>query len=134
MSWQNIKKLQEERAQHLAAIKALRKTADDEKRDLNETEAKTFDELTDKFEKAGTELTRCMKVADFERQSKEELEQRRQQPGRDDLDTPEKRAEAQKLEQRQAFDKFLRNGTAKMSSDEVRALTIQGVGGVVGDR
>lgn len=134
MSWQNIKRLQEERAQHLAAMKAILNTAETEKRDLSDSESKTFDELNGKAEKAAAECQRYEKMSALEKLHKDNLEQRREQPGRDDLDTPEKRAEALKLEQRKQMDMFLRNGVGAIQNLETRALTISGVGGVVGDR
>ncbi len=136
MSWQQIKKLKEERAAIQAEMRAILDKVETEKRSdpnrvITAEENAKFDELSAKDTAKDEERKRYEKLGDFERQSKEELEQRRQQPGRDDLDTPEKRAEAEKLEKRKAMDYFLRHG---YDSTETRALTVSGVGGVVGDR
>ncbi len=136
MSWQRIKALDEEIRQLQADQKAIldkveTETRADANRAMTAEETAKFDELFAKEQAKTGERDRFQKVYKFEQRSKEELEQRRQQPGRDDLDTPEKRAEALKLEQRKAFDHYLRHG---LGGEETRALTVQGVGGVVGDR
>jgi len=58
-------------------------------------------------------------------------EQRGQQPGREDVETPEQEADAKAKEVRAQLDRYLRTGV--LAPVETRALTVSGQG-VVGDR
>src|SRR5690242_14585050 len=130
MSWQQIKKLNEERSEALAKMKLILKKSEDEKRDLNEGEDKEFNELNTKAESLKVQVERYERMYQID---KDATEKRQQLPGRDDLNTPEEAADQKKAEQRAAFDKYLRFGKQEMNPDETRALTVTGAG-VVGDR
>ncbi|MEM6560033.1 MAG: phage major capsid protein [Planctomycetota bacterium] len=133
MSWQTIKRLQEERGQTLADMKTILKTAEDEKRDLSTEEDQKFNDLNTRAEQQKSTIDRYeathrleLDLRDRADRSKDQDEQRF---GREDLNTPEQQADEQAKEQRQQFGRFLR-GT---SPSELRALTVSGTG-VVGDR
>lgn len=130
MNWQQIKKLNEERGQALADMKAILKKAEDEKRDLTAEENTKFDELNTKAEqrKADVDRYETAKRLDTEISQRQQQEQR-QQPGRDDVNTPEQQADERAREYRSQFISFLRGGNPV----ELRALTVSGQG-VVGDR
>jgi HK97 family phage major capsid protein len=132
MSWQIIKRLNEERGEALGQMKALLKVSEDEKRDLTEAENKAFNDLNTKAEQ------RKLDVEKYERTSALEKElaaqgKGEQRAGRDDLNTPEAAVAQKAKEQRAAFDKYLRSGKSELGPEETRALTVTGAG-VVGDR
>jgi HK97 family phage major capsid protein len=126
--WQKIKALKEERGQFLADMKALLKTAQDEKRDLTPEDNTKFDELNTKAEqrKADIERYERAQALEVELGTKPGTEQR---AGRDAIDTPEQQLDEKAKEQRDQFDKYLRGA----SPIELRALTVAGTG-IVGDR
>src|SRR5688572_12687779 len=124
MNWQQIKKLNEERGQALADMKAILKKAEDEKRDLTAEENAKFDELNAKAEqrKADVDRYETAKRLDIEmgqRQQDQRQQEQRQQPGRDDVNTPEQQADERAREYRSQFVSFLRGGNPV----ELRALT-----------
>ena len=135
--WQIIKRLNEERGEALAGMKAILKKAEDEKRDgkardLTPEENTQFDALNTKAEQRKADIDKYERTQTLEtelaKQGKGE-----QRVGRDDLNTPEAAAKQKQTEQRAAFDKYLRCGKNELLPDETRALTVTGAG-VVGDR
>lgn len=133
MSWTIIKRLNEERGQALADMKALLKRAEDDKqRNLTPEENTQFDTLNTKAEQRKADIEK------YERTQAMEIELAKlgkgeQRAGRDDLNTPEQAVAAKAKEQRAAFDKYLRFGKSELAPEETRALTVTG-SGVVGDR
>lgn len=127
--WQKLKQLREERGQFLNDMKGLLKKADDEKRDLTAEENTRFDELNGKAEARKADIERYERAQALEAELADKGEQRQQQPGREDVNTPEQRADEAAKEYRSQFVKFLRGGNPL----ELRALTVSGQG-VVGDR
>lgn len=123
--WQKIKALREERGQFQADMKAIMKTAEDEKRDMTAEESTKFDELHGKFEARNQDISRYERLQSNDAQLADKGEQR---AGRDDINTPEQADEVAK-EYRSQFGKFLRGA----SPLELRALTVSGQG-VVGPR
>lgn len=128
MSWQQIKRLNEERGQHLADMKAMLKTAEDEKRDLTTEEDVKFNELNTAAESKKSQAERYQKASDLERSITSTSTDKRHLVGRDDINTTEQRNEQEQNETRAAIDKYLRTGQI-----ETRAITVSGAG-VVGDR
>ncbi|MCE9552628.1 MAG: phage major capsid protein, partial [Planctomycetes bacterium] len=131
MAWQQIKRLNEERGQIVADMKAILNKAQDEKRDLSADENAKFDEMSAKAEAKLAESQRHQKLYDMEQSGKGKGEQR-QQPGREATNTDEQRTEAEAKEQRAAFDAYLRRGAVPQDGEH-RSLTTSGAG-VVGDR
>lgn len=129
MSWQTIKRLTEERGQTLADMKAILKTAEDEKRDLNTEEDQKFNDLNTRAEQIKIDVERRERIAAIEKDTGSRNETR-DLPGREDIDTRANEKDEKAQEERAAFDSFLR-GTA--TADEQRALTTSGMG-VVGPR
>lgn len=123
--WQRIKALKEERGQFLADMKAVLKKAEDEKRDLTAEENTHFDELNTKAEQRKTDIERYERAQALEA----ELGQQRQQPGREDVNTPEQQTDDHAKEVRSQFAQYLRGA----NPIELRALSVGSVG-VVGDR
>ena len=128
MNWQQIKALNEQRGQALADMKSILKTAEDEKRDLNGDENTKFDGLNKRAEDIKSTIDRYEQAKKLD---SELAERRQQQPGREDVNTPESQADDRANEARSQFISYLRTGT--LPSQENRALTVSGVG-VVGPR
>jgi HK97 family phage major capsid protein len=128
MDWMKLKQLREERAAKLAEMKSILKQSEDEKRDLTSEEHTAFDALNTRAEAIKSDIERWEAARKLETELAAKGEQR-QQPGREDVNTPEQKAGEQRDEQRQQFDRYLR-GTSPM---ELRALTVAGTG-VVGPR
>lgn len=128
MNWIKLKQLNEERGQALVDMKAVLKKAEDEKRDLTAEENTAFDALNTKAEQRKLDIDRYETT---KRLDAELAEKRGQQPGRDDVNTPESQADERGKEARSQFVNYLRTGT--LPSQENRALTVSGVG-VVGPR
>lgn len=126
MNWQQKKKLQEERGKLIGDMQALLKKANDETRDMSAEEQTSFDTMHTRAEAIKGQLDR---YDAFERLSAQGAEQRQQQPGRDDVNTPEQQADEAAKEYRSQFGQWLR-GTNPV---ELRALSVSGAG-VVGDR
>lgn len=121
MPWQETKKLNEERGQKLADMKAMLKKADDEKRDLTAEEEQRFDQLNGEAEKIKSKVERMESVASGEADLRSRLnagedagevedpedraddgadrapEQRAQRPGREDR----RSGDAERREQRE---------------------------------
>ena len=134
MSWQQIKKLNEQRGETLAEMRGLLKKAETENRDLSAEESEKFDDLSGTAERFKTQAERHQQLYDLERADgqggdPEDKEQRqgpnhRGNPGRYDLDgRDEQRGDRNQPEERreQAFDSYLRYGLASME-EEQRAL------------
>ncbi|MGC4031474.1 MAG: phage major capsid protein [Tepidisphaeraceae bacterium] len=126
MNWQQIKALNEQRGQTLADMKSILKTAEDEKRELNEAENTQFDGLNKRAEDIKSTIDRYEAAKKLDA---ELAERRQQQPGRDDINTPEQRTDDAAKEYRSQFGQYLRGSNAI----ELRGLTTGSVG-VVGDR
>ncbi|HEV2294086.1 MAG TPA: phage major capsid protein [Tepidisphaeraceae bacterium] len=127
MSWQLKKKYTEERAQHLADLKAMLKKAEDEKRDLTTEENTKFDEISTKAEQRKADIERIDRAIAIEASATPDKPEQR--AGQDDINTPEQKLDEKAQELREQFDRYLR-GTSPV---ELRALTVAGTG-VVGDR
>jgi HK97 family phage major capsid protein len=129
MNWIQIKALTEQRGQVLADMKAILKSAEDAKLDLTPEQNTRFDDLSKRSEeiKATIDRYETAKRLDVELASK--TDETRQQPGRDDVNTPEQQAELKADEFRAEFGRYLRGGNPM----ELRGLTV-GTVGVVGDR
>lgn len=130
MSWQILKRYREERGDCLNKMKAITQKANDEKRDMTEAEVTEFDDLHKKAETRKADIERVEKAVALEAELAKKDESR-QQPGREDTNTPEQQADQQAKEQRAQVDQYLRTGA--IAPTETRALTISGAG-VVGDR
>jgi HK97 family phage major capsid protein len=131
--WQTIKRLNEERGAFLGQMKSLLKKSEDEKRDLTPDESTQFNDFNTKAEQRKADVERYETARSLEASIAERNGNPEHRLGREDLDTPEQKAEQTKKEQRAAFDKYLRFGKSEMRTEEVRALTVTGAG-VVGDR
>lgn len=137
MSWQIIKRLNEERGEALAAMKAILAKAETEKRDgksrdLTPEESTQFDALNTKAEQRKSDIEKYERTQALETELAKHGKGE-QRAGRDDLNTPEQAVQQKAKEQRAAFDKYLRFGKSELAPDETRALTVTG-SGVVGDR
>jgi len=151
MLWKIIKRLREERAQIIAKMQAMLKKANDETRDLSDTESGKFDELNQKAEALKSKIEQHEQVAQLEaeqRASDQGAGRQDTPPGGDRPDTGETRTADQIDEQRAAaFDRFLRGGLGALSEEQrslvipsnglpgmdTRALSTSGIG-VVGTR
>src|SRR5438045_2607486 len=122
MNWIKIKQLTEERGQALTDMKAILKKADDEKRDLTADENTKFDELNTKAEQRKADIDRYETAKRLDAEVTQRQQEQRQQPGRDDVNTPEQQADERAREYRSQFVSFLRGG----STVELRALTVSG--------
>ncbi len=131
MSWQAIKKLNEDRGQVMADMKVILKTAEDEKRDITDDESTKFEELSAKAEVIKADVERRQRLYDIERDADASRSgENREKPGRADVSTRETEQDDAATEKRAAFGKWLR-GTVTV--EEQRSLTISAMG-VVGDR
>ncbi|MEM7806495.1 MAG: phage major capsid protein [Planctomycetota bacterium] len=135
--WQEIKKLQEQRNQVLADMKAILTTAEDEKRELTDDESSRFDTLNTDAERIKTDVERRERVYAVEQSvdadGRDPRREERSRAGRGDIDgnQPEEQREADDEVERRAIENYLRG--SPINEEEQRALTITGMG-VVGDR
>jgi HK97 family phage major capsid protein len=136
-SWQERKRINEERNQTLADMQAMLKDAEADKgRDLTDEENAKFDKLNTRSEQLATQIERWDKLVEASGRIIDKYlpdEQRSQQPGQHDIipGETEERDDQGKLERR-AFTSYLRHGMPQ-DPDERRSLTIGGMG-VVGIR
>jgi HK97 family phage major capsid protein len=152
MTWQQRKKLAEERAQILADMKAILDKSETEKRDLTPEENTSFDDFNTRAEALKTKIERCDTLLAAYADQGEGDENRSQRPGHHDVDNQpggEERSEGDQLEERhaEAFDAYLRGGLEGMSPEqrsvlstgrmqvdgETRAVSVGGTG-VIGSR
>ncbi len=127
--WQKIKELREQRGQALADMKGILNKAETEKRELTAEESGKFDELNTQAEARKADIDRYERAKALEAELGNKPPEQR--AGRDDVNTPEQKADQQTKEQRAQFDRYLRTGV--LPTGETRALTVSGTG-VVGDR
>jgi HK97 family phage major capsid protein len=133
MSWQTIKRLNEERGVILGNMKAILNTAEGEKRELTADENAKFDALNAQAEAKLAEARRHEQVRDIEERGKTLAGK----IGGNDAagaagGAGEQRtdADAKAAEQRAELNRYLRG---QIRGEEVRALSVGGIG-VVGDR
>lgn len=131
MNWIYAKALREERAKAVADMQVMLSKANDEKRDLTAEETTSFDTLHTRAEAVKGQLDRYDAAQKLASELAAKGDETRQQPGREDINTPEQQADAKATEARSQFDTYLRTGS--ISPSETRALTVSGAG-VVGDR
>src|SRR5690349_18823344 len=111
MNWIHAKALKEERAKAVADMQTMLGKANEEKRDLTSAETESFDTLHKRAEDIKGQLDRydaAQKLA-AELANKPGSENR-QQPGREDVNTAEQKADQQAAEARSQFDTYLRTG------------------------
>ena len=125
MNWIQIKALNEQRGTVLMEMKNILKTAEDAKVDLTPEQATKFDELNKRSEDIKSSIDRYEAAKRLDA----EIGERRQQPGREDINTPEAQADDVAKEYRSQFGSYLRGSNPL----ELRGLTVGSVG-VVGDR
>lgn len=128
MSWVAIKRIREEQGAAIAQAKAITTKCNDEKRSMTPDEEKRFDALCTEAEAKKMEVERVERAMALEADLAA-AQERRSQPGREDLNTPEKTAEQRESEIRSEFRRYLLG----IPATELRSLTIAGTG-VVGDR
>lgn len=131
MTWIHKKALTEERAKAIADMQSMMTLANDEKRDLSDTETTGFDALHKRAEEIKGQLDRYDTASKLAAEAAPKSNETRSQIGRDEISTPGAQADAKATEIRAQFDAYLRTGS--ISPLETRALTVSGAG-VVGDR
>jgi HK97 family phage major capsid protein len=131
MNWIHAKALREERAKAIADMQTMLGKANEEKRDLTGDETTGFDALHKRAEDIKAQLDRYDAAKKLASELAAKGGESRQQPGREDINTPEQKADQQAKEARSQLDTYLRTGS--IAPAETRALTVSGAG-VVGDR
>ena len=131
MNWIHAKALREERAKAVNDMQTMLSKANDEKRDLTAEETTNFDALHKRAEDVKGQLDRYEAAQKLTGELAAKGGEQRQQPGRDDINTPEQQADQQAKEARSQVDAYLRRGV--IEGGETRALTTSGAG-IVGDR
>ncbi len=102
--WKRLKELNEQRGQLLADMKKLLTTAETEKRDLSVEENTQFDGLHQRAEALKVQIDQHQRAHDVERDvaAANGGTQQRQQPGRENLNTPEQAIDAKAAEARRS--------------------------------